>query len=305
MIKWILKKPYAALVFLIFSIVIITLSLSFNFLCKYIFPTSSAGIYNKDFWVNLLVNLNSSIIDFLFLGLVILYFDKKNQREKERKDSQKLIQEKIDILRRDLKDYAEHSTIELDLRKAGIIRELCKLSQKNINIRKIKIHEVELSEIELIDSDLSGLSLYKTKLENLSFKNCLLRSLNLMEGISKKVLFSGCTIRNMNMNNGNFKAIKFEKCSLVNSRMNNAELNSAIFIDCDLQDVTFENSNLRSANFKGCKNINVELLIKAACLDYIVADEEILSKVKSLRDGVKMKKDVGESNTRHARLAIR
>lgn len=82
MIKWILKKPYAALVFLIFSIVIITLSLSFNFLCKYIFPTSSAGIYNKDFWVNLLVNLNSSIIDFLFLGLVILYLIKKIKEKK-------------------------------------------------------------------------------------------------------------------------------------------------------------------------------------------------------------------------------
>lgn len=303
MIKWISKKPYAVLVFLIFSIVIIALSLSFNFLSNYIFPNSSVGIYDKDFWVNVLINLNSSIIDFLFLGLVILYFDKKTQKEKEAKNSQQMIQDKIDILRRDLKDYAEHSTIELDLRKAGIIRELNKLNEKMINIRKIKMHEVELREIELIDSDLSGLSLYKAKIEGLSFKNCTLRSLNLMEGSSKKLLFSECTIRNMKLSNGNFKAIKFENCSLVNSKMNNAVLSSAIFINCDLQDATFENSNLRSANFKGCKNINVELLVKAACLDYIIADEEILSKVKTLRNEVKMKtkQDVGESNTRHVR----
>lgn len=301
MIKWISNKPYAAFVFLIFSAVIIAFSLSFNFLCKHIFPNTSVGIYDKDFWVNLLVNLNSSIIDFLFLGLVILYIDKKIQKEKDNKNHQEMIQEKIETLRRDLKDYAEHSTIELDLRKAGIIRDLCKLNEHKIDVRKIQIHEVALRDIDLIDSDLSGLSLYRSKLEKLSFKKCILRSLNLMEGNSKKLSFHDCTIRNMKLNNGSFKAIEFKNCSLVNSKMNNAELNSAIFINCDLQNVTFENSNLRSANFKGCRNINVDQLTKAKCLDYIIADEDILSKVKALRNDVKMKKDVGESNTRHAR----
>ena len=281
MIKWISNKPYAAFVFLIFSAVIITLSLSFNFLCNNVFPNSSMGIYDKNFWVNLLVNLNSSIIDFLFLGLVILYIDKKIQKEKDNNNHQKMIQERIEILRRDLKDYAEHSTIELDLRKAGIVRDLCKLNENKIDVRKIQIHEVALRDIDLI-----GLSLYRSKLEKLSFKKCTLRSLNLMEGNSKKLSFCDCTIRNMKLNNGSFKAIEFKNCSLVNSKMNNAELNSAIFINCDLQDVTFENSNLRSANFKGSINIDVEQLIKAACLDYIIADEDILSKVKVLRNDV-------------------
>lgn len=290
MTKWLSKKPYAVLVFIFFSIMTISLSLSFNYLSEPLPTGISAGIYDKSFWVNLLINLNSSIVDFFFLGLIILYFDKKNQKQVEDEKSQNFIKEKVGTLRRDLKDYAEHSTIELDLRKAGILRDLCALNEVGIHIRKIKIHGVDLKNIKLNDSDLSGLSLYQSKLENFEFKNCTLRSLNLMEGTSKKLKFSNCIIRNMKLTQGKFKAIEFENCSLINSRMNNADLSSAIFENCDLQDATFENSNLRSANFKGCKNIDPILLSKAACLDYIVIEGEILTKLKTLKDGMKIKR---------------
>ncbi len=289
MIKWISKKPHALLIFFVFSITIIAISLGFNFLSKHILAKSSLGIYNKDFWVNLLINLNSSIVDFLFLGLVVLYFDKKKEKKREEDKLKELNQMKVIALKRDLKDYAEHSTLELDLKKAGIIHELCNMNENTINTKKIRIHSVALKNIRLVGSDLSGLSLFQTKLENIIFNDCTIRSLNLMESSSKYVKFLDCTIRNLKLNNGKFKAICFERCGLINSRMNNADLSSAMFFDCDLQDVTFDKSNLRSANFLGSKNINIESLCRADCLDYIVAEDDVLAGIEKLRPEVKMK----------------
>lgn len=296
MIKSIAKKHYALGVFLLFSLTIITLSISFNYLSENILTKYKVGIYNKEFWINLLINLNSSIIDFLFLGLAILYFDKKREEENEAEKSQKNLELKEQSLRRELEDYAEHSTLELDLKKAGIIHELCKINKNTINTKKIMMHGISLKNIDLINSDLSGLSLYQSKIENVTFEKCIIRSLNMMEVPSKMVKFTNCKIRNLKLTNGRFKAIHFEDCYLVNSRMNNADLSSSIFFNCDMQDVTFEKSNLRSANFLGCSNINIESLCKADCLDYIVAEEDVIARVRLLRPDAKMKNQTTSGN---------
>lgn len=278
--KWLSNNVHHAVyVFGFFSLFVILCSGFFNYLSEYIFPNSDWGIYDKSFWVNLLININSSIIDFLFLGLLILYFDRKKESEKEEK-----------ILRRDLSDYSFHDTLELNLKKAGILKALTEMKKFKVDVPRLRIHEIELSDIILNDSDMSGLSFYKTKLSNVKFTNCNLRSLNLMEATSKKLYFNDCKIRNLKLSNGVFKSVEFKSCYMGNAKMNNVDLSSAIFNGSDLDGASYDNSNFRSANFLNCKNIDVTKLCQAKCLDYIVAEENIIDEVKRIRPDTKMRR---------------
>lgn len=269
----------SAKILLIFSVVTVLLSASFNFLSSYIFPNFSLGIYDRSFWVNLLVNVNSSIIDFLFLALLITHFNKRREASKEEAS-----------LMQELQDYAFHSTLELNLKKVGILKKLCELGKKEINIQRIRIHEVEMKDLRITDSNLDGLSLYKCNLARVTFENCELRSLNLVDATAKNVEFINCSIKNLKLSNGTFTSIKFTKCSLINSRLNNADLSSAIFRDCDLKDATFDNSKMRSTNLLESKNINIVELCKATNLDYILVEQSILDGIIRSGKPVKLKR---------------
>jgi len=269
---------HAAKILLCFSLVTVLISGSFNFLSSHILSNVSWGIYDRSFWVNLLINVNSSIIDFFFLALLINHFEKKRANRKEE-----------DSLMQELQDYAFHSTLELNLKKVGIIKKLCGMGANKLNVQRMRIHEVEIKDLIIMQSNLDGLSLYKCNLARISFENCDIRSLNLVEATAKHVVFKNCKIKNLKMSNGKFTSVKFTNCSLINARMNNADLNSAIFKNCDLQDATFENSFMRSTNLLDSQNIDISELCKAKNLDYMVADERILQGIHREISGTERK----------------
>lgn len=277
-LKKIIENRYTGITFIIFSSAVILLSIYLDDISNLILPNTKIGIYDKSFWVNLLINLNSSIVDFLFLSLIIIFFTKRMENKKE-----------IETLRREIKNFAIHSSIEIDIKKLVNLKRLSEIDKKPVNIQKIKMQYIDIDNLVMNDADLSGMSLYSSKLKNVNFSNCIIRSLNISKGKSKNSHFIKCTIRNLKLSEGNFKSINFEGSILANAKMNDAELSNASFKECDLQDATFDNSNLRCANFSGSKNINIANLCKARCIDYIVASEEITNQIKKIRTDVKIK----------------
>lgn len=278
-LRKIIENRYTGITFAIFSVTVILLSIYLDDISEVILPNTKIGIYNKSFWVNLLINLNSTIVDFLFLSLMIIFFTKRMENKKE-----------IETLRRELKYFATHSSVETDIKKLFNLKRLSEIDKKPVDIQKIKMQSIDIDSLVLKDADLSGMSLYESKLKGVKFSNCIIRSLNISKGKSKDSSFIKCTIRNLKLSGGDFKSINFEESILINAKMNDAELSNASFKKCDLKDATFDNSNLRCANFSGSKNINIVNLCKASCLDYIVASDEVLSEIKKIRADVKIKR---------------
>lgn len=264
-------------VFIIYTLCVVALSLISSYFIKNTYPYKSSGIYDEGFYIGVLGSANSSIIDFLVIGVLVFFLDKRNS-----------LKEESDVMMTDLRDYATHSSLELDLKKAGLIQRLNKNNIKTINIQRIRIHKVDLKNFALYESDLSGLSLIGSKLENIEFDKCTLRSINLTTAKMKKVIFKNSMLKNMKAIDGNFSsAVEFHDTILLNANFTNSNFRSCLFFNCNMEDVNYEKADLRSANLKGSYNININKLCRAKNLDYMIADQLILDGIKTLRPDVK------------------
>lgn len=262
--------------FILYSSIIIIVSMAFEYLSSTILPNTELGLYDKQFWSGLLINANSSIIDFFAIGIAIHYIQKKKSDKTALMDQY-----------RELEDYASHSSTELNLKKMGIIRRLQYAGEKTINIKRLTLEGISIAEIEIESSDLTGLSLYESRLTNCTFSKCNLRSLNLEKVKAKNLNLASCKANNLRFNHGKFSGLYCNETDLSNSSLLGATLKSGIFKRCDFSGVKFEGSDLRSANIKSSYNIDIVELCKAKCLDYIVADDSIILGIKSARSDVK------------------
>lgn len=273
-----LKRFFTSMLgfFVSYSAIIIIVSMAFEYLSSTILPNTELGLYDKQFWSGLLINANSSIIDFFVIGIAIHYIQKK-------KSDQITLMDQY----RELEDYASHSSIELNLKKMGIIRRLQNAGKKIINIKRLALEGISVAEIKIESSDLTGLSLYDSRLTNCTFSKCNLRSLNLEKVKAKNLNLTNCEANNLRFNHGKFTGLFCNEANLSNSSFLGATLKSGIFKSCDFSGVNFEGSDLRSANIKSSYNIDVLELCKAKCLDYIVAEDSIIIEIKSTRGDVK------------------
>lgn len=274
------NHPYMA-VFLVFSIYLtftVICSINFPYLSSKIFPKTSLGIYNKEFWINLLINLNASLIDFAFFGIALFIFQRRNERTL-------LIQE----TKNSLSDISKFNDITLNLKKVGLIRRLNEQECYSINMHRLNIsgNGVEMRDIKLIDSDLSGLESEFIYINNVEFEGCNIRSSNFQNSKLRNLTMTDCTLKNINFSHSKLKGAIIKECRLIGAKFKGANLQSAVLSGSNLDGVNYEDANLNFANLKDATNIDVSELCKAATLNYVVLDAAIEQQVKALRGDVK------------------
>ncbi|MCQ8229099.1 pentapeptide repeat-containing protein [Pantoea trifolii] len=274
------SHPYASifLVFSIYLIITIIFSSLFPWLSKHILPNTSLGIYNKDFWINLLINLNASLIDFIFFGIALFIFQRRNERKT-------LIEE----TKNSLSDISKYNDVTLNLKKVGLIRRLNEQKCHTITMHRLNISGsgVEMRDVKLIDSDLTGLESESIYFNTVYFEKCNLKSSNFQRSKLRNLTMLDCTLKNVNFSHSNLKGAIFKECRLMGAKFNNCNLQSAILSGSNLERVDFEGANLNFCNLKSAININATELCKAATLNYIVLDPIVELQVRSLRGDVK------------------
>ncbi|HIG8795675.1 TPA: pentapeptide repeat-containing protein [Raoultella terrigena] len=274
--RTILNMRNIVFIFSVYAIAIIVITLKTN-------------NYSNDFLKNFLVNANSSILDFLILGVILYYFEHKRQNK-----------ETVKELLEDLENLAKHSSAELNIMKIKIIRQLNSKGVFNINVQRIELNK--LSTIKYLDfknADIKSLNMSESYIRDCSFVDCEIQALNISDNRLKNVKFTRCDLKNLKANNTKFQNVEFEGCNFSGGFFNNSDLKSCIMKNCDFKDVTYEKSILTSANILGAKNINTERMIEAANLDYIKCSDEIKIALKEKHAGFKFAKgrsEVRESN---------
>ncbi|EPZ0881651.1 pentapeptide repeat-containing protein [Enterobacter hormaechei] len=235
--------------------------------------TYFTGSYDKLFWSGFIVNANSSILDFLVLGVVLYYFEYQRQNK-----------ETITELLEDLGNLAKHSAIDLKIQKIKLIRQL-----NNKGVYQIDVPRIDLSDLITIkyltfeNSVLSGLDMSKSNIRDCTFSNCTIQALNISNSKISNVKFQRCKIKNMKAMHSKIEGVIFEECYLEGGDFTSAEMKSCVLKGSDLKNVKYVNAVMRNANIVLAKNVDTQKLIEASNLDYLNCDneiEEILSVIK-------------------------
>ena len=262
--KTLKKMENVIFIFILYSLFIIITSLW-------------AGTYSNGFVNNFLVNANSSILDFFVLGVILYYFEYKKQKN-----------ETISELLEDLENIAKHESIELNIKKIKLIRTLNSQEVYKINMPRMKINNLStIKHIKFNDAELSGLEMDNSKIRDCSFENCTIQALNLENSTLKNVKFIKCKIKNMKAIKSNFKNTIFIDCQLTGSDFSFSRMLSCTLKSCDLETVNFNQADLRSANLLGSINIDVDKLVNAKNLDYLICEPSIKSSLLDIRGDIK------------------
>ncbi len=238
--------------------------------------------YNSKFMENFLVNANSSILDFLVLGVILYYFENKRQN----KDA-------IHELIEDLENLAKHSSAELNIMKIKIIRQLNAKGIYNIQVPRIELDKMStIKYLHFKDADLTGLNMSESYIRDCSFDNCTIQALNITGNRVKSVKFKNCKLRNIKAFNTRFQNVTFENCSFEGGYFTDSEMKSCILKGCDFKSVTYEGANMRNANLLNSINISVKELVKAKNIDYLICDEQIKNEIRKENPAIKISRGI-------------
>ncbi|AIV30160.1 hypothetical protein EC036_25130 [Enterobacter cloacae] len=242
-----------------------------------ILTTSKTDNYDKDFIKNFLVNANSSILDFLILGVILYYFEHKRQNK-----------EAIKELIEDLGNLAKHSSAELNIMKLKIMRQLISKGVLDIKVPRIELNGLtSIKNLDFKQADLSSINMSESYIKKCSFTNCNLSAMNIKGSTLREVKFINCEIKNIKAIKANFKNVKFENCNFEGGFFSDSEMKSCQLQECNFKLVTFTGANMRSANLRNATNINTSHIADAKSIDYIICDQNIENELKNMNLGIK------------------
>ncbi|MCK2085972.1 pentapeptide repeat-containing protein [Aeromonas rivipollensis] len=272
------KTPLRAVssLFLLILLIVVFLTLCWDFVSSHIFPNTTIGLYNKSFWENVLVEAHGMVFDILIIGVVVVWLDTRRSIYNERKN---MINELNDMSYLDLP--------EVNHRKIGLMYRLNKLGVMNFNVDELIISSVRVNGLNVKDSTLNNLKIMKSLISETSFTETTLLRADFSETQIKSTLFLGCKMKKVAFINATAHGVDYSHSNLERAKFINADVQSSIFKECNLREVNFENANLRNANFRGAKYLKAANLLRAKCLDYIVVDDELKNELKSLRSDIK------------------
>jgi uncharacterized protein YjbI with pentapeptide repeats len=259
-------------ILLITLIFLVAISLNWNWISSHIFPNTSIGLYNRDFWVNTIVSLHGVVIELGVFGVLVLWLDTKREHKQA-----------INRQLEDLVDFATLDIPEINMKKVGHIKRLNSSNFKTISVSNLTIPKMIISDIELHKSKLIGFKIPHGQIKETKFVESKMRSSNFENATLKNTIFENCNLYKTNFNSILARGINFTGSCLERSSFISSDLKNSNFKNCDLREVIFDDSILDNCNFMQCTNLDTDAIAKAKSLNYIKIDPTKLDELKKLR----------------------
>lgn len=263
------------IVFIFFAIIILISNHLFSEYIKELYPYKEPGIYGRDFFMGILVNLNSSIIDFFVIGIIVFFIDThRNNKEKQ-----------LDSLQR-LSDYSTHSSLELNLRKLTLVKQL--LSQgKILDLDGLALDGITLKDMNFEGHSLTGFNLSNCILKNCHFVKCDLKAVILNGSQGDNVSFDECKIDEMKLIDGKYKNLKITNSSIARSKFRKSDLRSCEITNCNMKNCEYTNANFNRAKLERLKDFDLNEFSKTENANYIKTEEDNIDKLKIIQPNIK------------------
>lgn len=263
------------IVFIIFIISVLAANSLYSYYVSDLYPYSDPGIYDRNFFMGVLVNVNSSIVDFFVLGVVVFFIDNfRNNKERLNDSLQRLA------------DYAAHSSIELNLRKLTLLKNALS-SGEDVNIDALNLEGITLKNMEFKNQTLTGLNLTGCKLENCIFINCNIKAIILIGTNGENVLFENCKMNETKLIDGKYKFLTFSNCDLEKTKFRKAKLLQTKFLNCNVKDCEYTYAEFERARIENLRNVDFVELVKAANLNYLDADPAFVTNLRVLDSNIR------------------
>lgn len=263
------------IVFVVFIVLVLAANQIYSCYVKDLYPYSNPGIYDRNFFMGVLVNVNSSIIDFFVIGVVVFFIDYFRSKKERLNDS----------LQR-LADYATHSSVELNLRKLTLLKNALS-SGEDVNIDALNLEGITLKNMEFKNQTLTGMNLTGCKLENCLFEDCNIKAMLLIRTTGENVFFENCKMNETKLIDGKYKFLTFSNCDLEKTKFRKAMLSQTKFLNCNVKDCEYTNAEFERAKLENLRNVNFEELVKAANLNYLDADPAFVRNLRALNSNIR------------------
>ncbi|WP_136248434.1 pentapeptide repeat-containing protein [Halomonas borealis] len=262
-------------------VILVPVSLGWEWISGKVMPNTSFGLYDRSFWVGLLVNLHGSVLELGVFGFLILWADSKRS-----------ISQEVKRFREDLSDYSFLDFDEVNLKKVGSIKRLNELGVYDIDVQNLCVNRSSLKGLVFESTRMIGLKAEGARIQNVVFRDVKMRSSRFSGSRISGSSFEGCHLYKTSFTplddkEAELRGVSFKGSVLERSDFTRAGLQNVNFNDCDLREVVFKGANLKQASLKRASNLQVERLAEAECLDYVKLDKDVLEKLLELRDDFK------------------
>jgi len=265
-------------------------------------PFGIYDYYNNITFRELSVNIQSSVFEVFFLGLLVVGYNKLSSRK-----------EAIERYKEEIASYIPWMEPEATYRIVGLIRSLNKLNVTDINLRfaflpkanfynihleGAKLDDVHLEEARLGGGHFEGASLSGTYLQDASLEEACLKGACLVGA-----QLQGANLRSAQLQGANLKNAQLQRAWLIRVQLQGANLLNAQLQEAKLIAVFLHDTNLEGVNLEGAIVVNpnwITELKQMRCLgvEYIEKKYEVISqnelgnKVYRIRE----KKTSGKNN---------
>jgi uncharacterized protein YjbI with pentapeptide repeats len=217
-----------------------------------VFPNTSWGLYSREFFENVLVEAHGAVIDLLFVGVVLYWFERRRDYH-----------ESVAQLQEDLTDLRLYRAPDAPYRTLGTIRRLLNLKVNALHLSELNLDHVEVRDLHLVDCELHATKFIDSKLHNVRFDRCKCDAAIFAGASLEHVHMTDCSLRRAKFQNATLKGMDFRSCQLQVADFTNANLRSADFRGVDCKGISFRDADLRSANFIGATNLDAGALAAA------------------------------------------
>lgn len=258
------------------ALVVFIITAFWNSLSTTILPNTTIGLYNREFWENVLVEMHGMVFELAVVGILLLWLD---GRRGEKRD--------LNQCKEHLADYAEFDFPEAHLKKMSALKRLVSAQVKDLEVHYVNLSGRSLKGVVLNGWSIIGFKLNEGKLTASSFTNVQSRSSNFVHctmtqvrftgGSLYRCKFEGATLRDVSFRNVNLGKVEFTHCDMVGT----------LFDGVTLKDAKYDGANLSRCSFKTANDVDVGELSKAAKLDFIVLSDDLMMKLLALRPEIK------------------
>lgn len=229
-----------------------------------ILPNSSWGLYNKDFFENMLVEMHGGIIDLLLVSVLLYWFDVRKTRK-----------ELIETKKSELENLKYYCGSDASFRFYGTFKQLLELGVHDYSIPEANLSNLEIKSLSLYKLNLVAVNFSNSNLCEVTLKECKLEATQFIDCKLKHCVFDGSNLKRAKFINAELAGMNFERCDIRHALFKDCNLRSAIFKGLDCNGVSFKGSDLRSANFKGAINVSREMILESSNHKSIVLPDGI------------------------------
>lgn len=245
-------------ILIIISTITVLITGFWNAVSNFVFPNLAWGLYNKDFFENLLVEMHGGIIDLLIVGVILYGFEIRRAKS----DS---IQEAKD----NLADLSYYSGSDASFKFYRALRRLASLKVHSVDIPNGSLNDLKIKSLSLANSNLAAVDFSRSNLDNVRLQKCDLQATQFFDSKLQHCTFKELNLKRSKFIKASLKGMSFESCTIEGAIFKDSNLQSAIFKGVDCKGVSFKGCNLRSASFRGAQNVTREMIEEASDFRFV------------------------------------